>query len=214
MRSAAASLLLVALVCGCCTLGWAQAQMVTPSNNTDFLAGFKGPFPTIDGYAGTEISSTVSLLYQNDWDVQYVGRTAEDWNSRCIDMLYRATEFKAKVVNFMITHYWVDNDFNGEVSPNCLNDYPVLTHHNGCAGRQQVPARDWQCPTTDIWHVGCGRRNLCIVRLLGLGMTWTDICGCHDCADIRRWTTTATRSAGGMVGAHFAAWKMCWLCML
>jgi hypothetical protein len=51
-----------------------------------------------------------------DWDVQYVGRTAEDWSSRCIDMLYRATECKAKVVNFMITHYWVDSDFNGEVS--------------------------------------------------------------------------------------------------
>lgn len=82
-------------------------------------AGFQGPFPTIGGFAGTEISSTVSLLYQSDWDVQYVGLAAEDWSSKCIDMLYRATEFKAKVVNFMITHYWVDNDFDGKVDYYC-----------------------------------------------------------------------------------------------
>ena len=78
----------------------------TPQEDTDkFLAGFNGPFPTITGYAGTEISSTVSLLYQTDWDVDYVGRAAEDWSSKCIDMLYRANDSKAKVVNFMVTHY-------------------------------------------------------------------------------------------------------------
>ena len=83
--------------------------------NDSFLAGFNGPFPTVSGHAGTEISSTVSLLYQNDWDVDYVGRAAEDWSSKCIDMLYRANENKAKVVNFMVTHYWVDDNFDGKV---------------------------------------------------------------------------------------------------
>jgi hypothetical protein len=88
----------------------------TPQEDTDkFLAGFNGPFPTVTGYAGTEISSTVSLLYQTDWDVDYVGRAAEDWSSKCIDMLYRASDSKAKVVNFMVTHYWVDNNFDGKV---------------------------------------------------------------------------------------------------
>jgi hypothetical protein len=49
--SPTASLLLAALVCSFWTLGWAQAQAqaANPSNKTDFLAGFKGPFPTIDG---------------------------------------------------------------------------------------------------------------------------------------------------------------------
>ena len=88
----------------------------TPQEDTDkFMAGFNGPFPTITGYAGTEISSTVSLLYQTDWDVDYVGRAAEDWSSKCIDMLYRASDSKAKVVNFMVTHFWVDNNFDGKV---------------------------------------------------------------------------------------------------
>ena len=80
-----------------------------------FLAGFNGPFPTVNGYAGTEISSTVSMLYQTDWDVNYVGRAADGWNSKIIDMLYRANESKAKVVNFMVTHYWVDDNFDGTV---------------------------------------------------------------------------------------------------
>jgi hypothetical protein len=31
--------------------------------------GFNGPFPTVGGFAGTELSSTVSLLYQTDWCV-------------------------------------------------------------------------------------------------------------------------------------------------
>jgi hypothetical protein len=84
-------------------------------DNDSFLAGFNGPFPTVTGYAGTEISSSVSLLYQTDWDVNYVGRAADDWNSKCIDMLYRANESKAKVVNFMVTHYWVDDNFDGKV---------------------------------------------------------------------------------------------------
>jgi hypothetical protein len=84
--------------------------------NDSFLTGFNGPFPTVSGYAGTEISSTVSLLYQNDWDVDYVGRAAEDWSSKCIDMLHRANENKAQVVNFMVTHYWVDDNFDGKVS--------------------------------------------------------------------------------------------------
>jgi hypothetical protein len=30
-------------------------------------------------------------------------------------VLCRATEYKAKVVNFMVTHYWVDNNFDGQV---------------------------------------------------------------------------------------------------
>lgn len=38
---------------------------LTQADNETFLEGFKGPFPTLDGWAGTEISSTVSLLYQN-----------------------------------------------------------------------------------------------------------------------------------------------------
>ncbi len=80
------------------------------------LVGFHHPFPTVTGYAGTEISSTVSLLYQTDWDVTYVGRSAEDWSSKCIDMLYRANENKAQVVNFMVTHYWVDDNWDGKVS--------------------------------------------------------------------------------------------------
>lgn len=126
-RSTAAGLLLVALVCSSCTLSWTQTVAAKPGNETDFLSGFKGPFPTIEGYAGTEISSTVSLLYQQDWDVQYLGRAADDWSSKCIDMLYRATEYKAKVVNFMITHYWVDSDFNGEVRP-------VMLAGCSCAG--------------------------------------------------------------------------------
>uniref|UniRef100_A0A383W7Z6 Glycoside hydrolase family 5 domain-containing protein n=1 Tax=Tetradesmus obliquus TaxID=3088 RepID=A0A383W7Z6_TETOB len=71
-----------------------------PANIQDsFLTGFKGPFPTLGGYAGTEISSTVPLLYQNDWDVNYLGKAADDWSSKCIDMVYKANEFQAKVVN-------------------------------------------------------------------------------------------------------------------
>jgi hypothetical protein len=50
-----------------------QHAWAVPANIEDsFLDGFKGPFPTLGGYAGTEISSTVSLLYQNDWDVNYL----------------------------------------------------------------------------------------------------------------------------------------------
>lgn len=36
-------------------------------------------------------------------------------------MLDRAAMYKAKTVNFMITHYWVDKDFNGEVSSALLS---------------------------------------------------------------------------------------------
>jgi hypothetical protein len=60
-----------------------------PAYNESFLEGFNGPFPTLGGFAGTEMSSTVSLLYQNDWDVDYLGHAAEDWSSKCIEMLYR-----------------------------------------------------------------------------------------------------------------------------
>jgi hypothetical protein len=108
-----------ALLLGYCMLMVAAAGESPPEtvqvDNDSFLAGFNGPFPTVTGYAGTEISSTVSLLYQTDWDVNYVGRAADDWNSTCIDMLYRASESKAKVVNFMVTHYWVDDNFDGKV---------------------------------------------------------------------------------------------------
>lgn len=72
----------------------AAAQDTTRKNDT-FLAGFNGPFPTITGHAGTEISSTVSLLYQQDWDVSYLGKSEEEWCSKCIDMLSRANEYKA-----------------------------------------------------------------------------------------------------------------------
>ena len=52
-----------------------QHVEAAPANIQDsFLTGFKGPFPTLGGYAGTEISSTVPLLYQNDWDVNYLVR--------------------------------------------------------------------------------------------------------------------------------------------
>jgi hypothetical protein len=52
-----------------------QHVQAAPANiQSSFLDGFKGPFPTLGGYAGTEISSTVSLLYQNDWDVNYLVR--------------------------------------------------------------------------------------------------------------------------------------------
>jgi hypothetical protein len=27
------------------------------------------------------------------------GKTADDWSSKCIDMVYKATEYQAKVVN-------------------------------------------------------------------------------------------------------------------
>lgn len=148
----------------------AQETTTTTANDT-FLAGFNGPFPTITGHAGTEISSTVSLLYQEDWDVSYIGKSQEDWSSKCIDMLNRANEYKAsagpccwlvghgplslllcwlavvwpwhaellpcvwwwcwctqaKVVNFMVTHYWVDDNFDGKVG---LHGLCVL----GCAG--------------------------------------------------------------------------------
>jgi hypothetical protein len=133
----------------------AAAQDTTATANDTFLAGFNGPFPTITGHVGTEISSTVSLLYQQDWDVSYLGKGEDDWSSKCIDMLSRANEYKAscsahpccwcwcccsqlwsvpawhaeqlpcvpvlvwcaqaKVVNFMVTHYWVDNNFDGKV---------------------------------------------------------------------------------------------------
>ena len=58
----------------------------------DYLRGFNGPFPTLGGWAGTEISSTVSLLYAGDWDISYVGKGAEDWSSQCIDMVYRQVD--------------------------------------------------------------------------------------------------------------------------
>jgi hypothetical protein len=98
-----------ALLLGCFVL-------VASAQNDSFLTGFNGPFPTITGHAGTEISSTVSLLYQSDWDVNYLGKAADDWSSKCIDMLYRANEYKAKVVNFMVTHYWVSQGGDGKVS--------------------------------------------------------------------------------------------------
>jgi hypothetical protein len=89
--------------------------LAASAQNDSFLTGFNGPFPTITGHAGTEISSTVSLLYQNDWDVNYLGKSADDWSSKCIDMLYRANEYKAKVVNFMVTHYWVSMNGDSKV---------------------------------------------------------------------------------------------------
>lgn len=46
----------------CVLLGAARAE---PAKDEPWLAGFNGPFPTLGGWAGTEISSTVSLLYQN-----------------------------------------------------------------------------------------------------------------------------------------------------
>lgn len=123
LKPSAGSLLPRLLICFCCllpiALAAAAAGAPTPEAtsvyNDSFLAGFNGPFPTISGHAGTEISSTVSLLYQFDWDVQYIGRAADDWSSKCIDMLHRANESKAKVVNFMVTHYWVDDNFDGKV---------------------------------------------------------------------------------------------------
>jgi hypothetical protein len=115
------SWLSILLLLGCCMLLARAAPNSLPPDtpqayNESFLEGFNGPFPTVTGYAGTEISSTVSLLYQTDWDVTYVGRSAEDWSSKCIDMLYRANQNKAQVVNFMVTHYWVDDNFDGKVS--------------------------------------------------------------------------------------------------
>ncbi|WIA29300.1 hypothetical protein OEZ86_011805 [Tetradesmus obliquus] len=97
-----------------------QHVQAAPANIQDsFLTGFKGPFPTLGGYAGTEISSTVPLLYQNDWDVNYLGKAADDWSSKCIDMVYKANEFQAKVVNFMVTMYWVDANYDGTVDNYC-----------------------------------------------------------------------------------------------
>jgi hypothetical protein len=62
---------LVLVVAAALLLG--QHAQAAPANiQSSFLDGFKGPFPTLGGYAGTEISSTVSLLYQNDWDVNYL----------------------------------------------------------------------------------------------------------------------------------------------
>jgi hypothetical protein len=63
--------LLVLLVAAALVLG--QHAEAAPANiQSSFLDSFNGPFPTLGGYAGTEISSTVSLLYQNDWDVNYL----------------------------------------------------------------------------------------------------------------------------------------------
>lgn len=119
--------------------------------NDSFLAGFNGPFPTITGYAGTEISSTVSLLYQTDWDVNYVGRAADDWSSKCIDMLYRANESKAKVVNFMVTHYWVDDNFDGKVGGKRCSAEPAVQLPAAClcwAAAVQCSCESGSCTVT------------------------------------------------------------------
>jgi hypothetical protein len=43
------------------------ATLLPPPLARKHTQGFNGPFPTVGGFAGTELTSTVSLLYQNDW---------------------------------------------------------------------------------------------------------------------------------------------------
>ena len=156
-----ALLLLLCTFCSCCEAAY----------DDSFLSGFKGPFPTLGGFAGTEISSTVSLLYQSDWDVDFIGQSAEDWSSKCIDMLYRANQYNAKVVNFMITHYWVDNNYDGKVSSQAAPP-AALCQHASVRSCQHKHTR------SGLWPMRFSH-ELCIMAP----------------ALRYRWTTTATKSA-------------------
>jgi hypothetical protein len=195
MRPQAALLLLCLGLVSFCSC----ADLAARAANDSFLAGFNGPFPTITGYAGTEMSSTVSLLYQTDWDVEYRGRATEDWNSRCIEMLDRAAMYKAKTVNFMITHYWVDKDFNGEVScfklrfGLCWTLEPLSCHRN------HLWLQGTTCPhACAAWHAAL----CCIKQHQTVEVGTVMICCC-------RLTTTATRSDGVMVSASLHVRSAC-----
>jgi hypothetical protein len=84
-----------------------QHVQAAPANiQSTFLDGFKGPFPTLGGYAGTEISSTVSLLYQNDWDVNYL-----------VSMTCPASSFTAA----RATSQWLYTPRNQQFLSNCIS---------------------------------------------------------------------------------------------
>jgi hypothetical protein len=45
------------------------------------------------------------------------GKAADDWSSKCIDMVYKANEFKAKVVNCEFKEVEQKQNSNGNTQP-------------------------------------------------------------------------------------------------